>query len=79
MARKQDNKIRGECYFRMPDREEDKNAKTYWDKIKPTLITSEEYFNTVESKEEWYRRHEEKALSEFYGVPIKVEMAKVGA
>ncbi len=79
MAQKQNNKISGECYFQMPGREEDKNAKTYWERIKPTLITAEEYFNTVESKEEWYRRHEEKALSEFYGVPVTVEIVKSGA
>lgn len=79
IAQKQNNKISGECYFQMPDREEDKNAKTYWDRIKPTLITAEEYFSTVESKEDWYRRHEEKALSNFYGVPITVEIVKAGA
>lgn len=79
MAKKQDNALRGGNYFRMPDREEDKNAKTYWDRIKPTLITAEEYFSTVEPQEEWYRRHEEKALSEFYGVPITVELVKDGA
>lgn len=79
MARKQNNEIRGGCYFQMPDREEDKNAKTYWDRIKPTLITAEEYFDTIESREEWYRRHEEKALSNHYGVPITVEIVKDGA
>lgn len=69
--------LRGGNYFRMPDREEDKTAKTYRERIAPTLITAEEYFATVEPRDEWYRRHEEKALSEFYGVPIKVEL--VGA
>ncbi|MCI8980597.1 MAG: hypothetical protein HFE51_09195 [Clostridia bacterium] len=68
------SELRGGNYFRMPDREEDKDAETYWDRIKPTLITAEEYFATVEPKEEWYRRHEEHALSELHGVPIKINI-----
>ena len=66
--------LRGGNYFRMPDREENTNANTYWDRIKPTLITTDEYFETVEPKEEWHRRHEEKALSELHGVPVTVKI-----
>lgn len=76
MAKKQNAELRVQGWFQMPDREEDKNAKTYWDRIRPTLITAEEYFSTIESKEDWYKRHEEKALSNYYGVPITVEIVK---
>ena len=50
------------------------NAPAYWEKIKPALMTAEEYFAEVEPREEWQRRHEEKALSEFYGAEIKVSL-----
>lgn len=77
MARKaKDVEIRGGCYFRMPDREENKDAPTYWERILPTLMTAEEYFATIEPKEEWYRRHEEQSLSRRYGAPVKVTLIK---
>lgn len=71
-GKKQSNEIRGGFYFQKPCADEDKSGETYWDRIKPALITTDEYFNNVEPKTEWYKRHEEKALSEFYGVPITV-------
>ena len=77
MARKANNtEIRGGCYFRMSDKDENKNAPAYWDKIKPTLITADEYFAAVEPKEEWYRRHEEQSMSRRCGVQVKVTLIK---
>ena len=61
-------------YFPRIGTAEDQEALTYWDSIKPTLMSAEEYFSTVESKEDWQKRHEGKALSEHYGVPVKVEI-----
>lgn len=72
MGKQQSNEIRGGLYFQMPGGDEDKSAENYWDKIKPTLVTADEYFNSVELKTEWYKRHEEKVLSEFYGVPVTI-------
>ncbi len=60
------------AYFPRAGAEENKDADTYWDRIKPTLMTADEYFSTVEDKASWQKRHEEKALSEFFGVPVKV-------
>lgn len=76
MEKKKEAPITCVGYFRMPGREEDKNAKTYYERIKPTLVTPEEYFATVESKEEWQKRHEERALSNLYGVPVEVTIKK---
>lgn len=74
MTGKGDAKIYGGGFFQISDRMhlEDKNADSYWDRIKPTLATEKEYFETVEPKEEWHRRREEETLSDFYGSPIKV-------
>ncbi len=60
----------------MSDKDENKNAPAYWDKIKPTLITADEYFAAVEPKEEWYRRHEEQSMSRRCGVQVKVTLIK---
>lgn len=53
---------------------ENKNAATYWERIQPTLMSADEYFNTVEPREKWLKRREEKALSALYGVPVEVSV-----
>lgn len=62
------------AYFPREGASEDKDAATYWDRIKPTLMPAGEYFATVEPREAWQQRHEERALSELYGVPVKVKV-----
>lgn len=72
---KRNDEIRGEMYFQISD-EVDEAANTYWERIRPSLITAEEYFKTVESKEAWRKRCEERALSSYYGVPVEVTIVK---
>ena len=52
------------------------DASTYWEQIKPMLMPAGEYFADVEPRAEWHKRHEEKALSDFYGAEIEVAMSK---
>lgn len=69
-----DGKITVLAFFPVPDAQENKAADTYWDRIKPTLMTADEYFGNVEDKSVWQKRHEENALSEFFGVPVQVSI-----
>ena len=71
-----DNNLTVVAYFLRDGAGEKGDAPTYWERIKPTLMPAEGYFADVEPKAEWHKRHEEKALSDFYGAEIEVTTSK---
>lgn len=72
VSMKKNQEIRGGGYFQTAEKAENNEKESYWDKIRGSLITAEEYFETVESREDWHRRHEEEALSDYSGTAVKI-------
>lgn len=65
------NKISSACLFVFADKKRGENG-TYWEKIKPSLVSAREYLSDSGFHAEWQKRHEEKALSEYYGAGVTV-------
>ena len=71
-----DNNLTVIAYFPREGAGETGDASTYWERIEPKLMPAEDYFNDVEPRAEWHKRHEEKALTDFYGAEVEVAISR---
>ena len=75
MAQKEE-KYKVNAYIRVKSIPEDENGETYLDRIMPQLIPVDEYFDNEKygnvSRDDWIRKKEAEALSNFYGAEVKV-------
>ncbi len=65
------NEIGDACFFVSADKKRGASG-TYWERIKPSLASAREYLSDGARHAEWQKRHEEKALSEYYGAGVAV-------
>ncbi len=65
------SEISDACLFVSADKERG-GSGTYWEKIRPSLVSAREYLADSAFHAEWQKRHEEKALSEYYGAGVSV-------
>ncbi len=74
MGRKKDEEpIIVRCFVQMYPEREDKNAKTYAERMAPTLMPIEEYFEKVKSKRQFCIDIHKRIAREVYGVEVEVD------
>ncbi len=61
-------KLYGKNYFFISSTPMEHDGETYWNRIEPSLMESEEYFKTIEPREEWQKRCEEGAAKNCLGI-----------
>ncbi len=75
MARKE-TEYMVNAYIRVKSIPENKDGKTYSERIAPQMILLDEYFDNDKygnvSRREWVKKREEAALSAVFGVPVTV-------
>ena len=74
MRRKKDEEpIIVRCFVSMHPECEDKNAKTYTERIAPTLMPIEEYFKKVKSKRQFCIDIHKRIMRDVYGIEVEAD------